>query len=105
MVHAEATLKNLNKLDLIKPVLQLESEMNSDIKDIVLEIRDLFAQMKKVEADVAIVKNVNEKLVNQCWANAQYSRREGLEVVGMPISIRNDLLEANVSKDFDKLGV
>ena len=66
MVHAEATLKNLNKPDLIKLVLQLESEMNSDIKDIALEIRDLFAQMKKVEADVAIVKNVNEKLVDQC---------------------------------------
>ena len=105
IVHAEATLKNLNKPDLIKPVLQLGSEMNSDIKDIVLEIRDLFAQMKKVEADVAIVENVNEKLVNQCWDNAQYSRREGLEVVGMPISIRNDLLEANVFKNFDKLGV
>ena len=105
MVHAEATLKNLNKPDLIKLVLQLESEMNSDIKDIALEIRDLFAQMKKVEADVAIVKNVNEKLVDQCWANAQYSWWKGLEVVGMPISIRNDLLEANVSTDFDKLGV
>ena len=68
--------------------------------------------MKKVQADVAIVKNVNEKLVNwlieterQCWANAQYSRREGLEVVGVSITVCNDLLEANISKDFDKLGV
>ena len=39
--------------------------------------------MKNVEADVATVKNVNEKLVNQlieteqqCCAKAQYSRRE-----------------------------
>ena len=53
--------------------------------------------MKKVEAHVAIVKNVNEKLVNQlietelqCWANAQYSRRECLEVVWIPASIPND---------------
>ena len=29
----EATLKDLNKPDLIKLVLQLESEMNSDIKE------------------------------------------------------------------------
>ena len=65
MVHTEATLKGLNKPDLIKLVLKLESEMNSDIKELTSEIRDLVAQMKKVEADVAIVKNVNEKLVNQ----------------------------------------
>ena len=58
------------------------------------------------------MKNVNQKLINQlieterqCWANAQYSRRECLEVVGMPTSIPNDLLEANISKFFGKLGV
>ena len=59
-----------------------------------------------------MVKNVNEKLVNQlieterqCWTNAQYSREKYLEVAGIPTSIPNDLLEANVSKIFDKLGV
>ena len=112
MVHTEAALKDLNRPDLIKLVLQLETEMNSDIKEPTSEIRDLVAQMKKVEADVAIVKNVNEKLVNQlieterqCWANAQYSRRESLEVVGIPAYISNDSLEANISKVFDKIGV
>ena len=65
MVHTEATLKSLNKPELIKLVLQLESEMNSDIKELTSENRDLVAQMKNVEAVVAIVKNVNEKLVNQ----------------------------------------
>ena len=102
----------MNKPDLIKRVLQLESEINSGIKELTSEIRDLATQMKKVEADVAIVKNVNQKLVNQlietewqCWDNAQYSRRECLEIVGIPTSIPNDLLEANVSKVFGKLGV
>ena len=112
MVHTDATLKGLNKPDLIKLLLQLELEMNSDIKELTSEIRDLVAQMKKVEADVAIVKNVNEKLVSQLiktkrqyWVNAQYSRREYLGVVGIPTSIPNDSLEANISKVFDKLGV
>ena len=66
--------------------------------------------MKKVEVDVAIVKNKNKKLVNQlieagrqCWANAQYSKRECLEVTGIPTSILNDLSEANVPEVFDKL--
>ena len=86
--------------------------MNSDIKELTSGIRDFVAQMKKVKADVAIVKNVNEKLVNllikterQCWANAHYSRRECLEVIGIPTSIPNDSLEANITKVFDKLGV
>ena len=39
--------------------------MNSDIKELTSEIRDLVEQMKNVEAVVDIVKNVNEKLVNQ----------------------------------------
>ena len=71
MVHTEATLKGWNKPDLIKLVLQLESEMNSDIKELTSEIRELVAQMKKVEADVAIVKNLNEKLVNQLIGTEQ----------------------------------
>ena len=63
MVRTEATLRKLNKPDLIKLVLQLESEMNFDIKDLTSEIRDL--KMKKVKTYVTIVKNVNKKLVNQ----------------------------------------
>ena len=112
MVHTEATLNGLNIPDLIKLVLQLESEMNPDKKELIPEIRDLVAQMKNVVADVAIVKYVNEKLVNQIieierqyLANAQYSRRECLGVTGTPTSIPNDSLEANITKVFDKLGV
>ena len=39
--------------------------MNAYIKELTSEIRDLVTQMKNVEADVSIVKNVNEKLINQ----------------------------------------
>ena len=34
-----------------------------------------------------------------------YSRCECLEVIGIPTSIPNDSLEANITKVFDKLGV
>ena len=97
MVHMEVTFKRLNKPDLIKLMLQLESEINSDIKKLTSEIRDLVIQMKKVEADVAVVKNLDQKLVDQlikterqCWANVQCSKRECLEVVGIPTSTPND---------------
>ena len=49
---------------------------------------------------MAIVKNINNKLVErvvaterQCWENAQYSRRDTLEVVGIPMSVRDNVLE------------
>ena len=81
MVNLEVILKGLNKLDLNKLVFQLESEMSSDIKELTSEISNLVKEMKKVEVGVTIVKNVNEKLVNQLiktkpqyWANAQYTR-------------------------------
>ena len=48
MVHMEATLNGLNKHDLIKLVLLLELGMNSDIKELTSEIRDVCGtQMKK----------------------------------------------------------
>ena len=45
MVQTEATLICLHKPDLIKLVLQLESEINSDIKELASEIGDLVAQI------------------------------------------------------------
>ena len=40
----------------------------------------------------------------QCWANAQYSRRECLEVKGIPCDISNKNLESKVSEVFSKVG-
>ena len=60
MVDMETALKSLNKPDLIKLVLQLESETISDINGLTSEISGLVTQTEKVKDDVAIVKNVNE---------------------------------------------
>ena len=60
MVDMETALKSLNKPDLIKLVLQLESEIISDINGLTSEISGLVTQTEKVKDDVAIVKNVNE---------------------------------------------
>ena len=43
----------------------MESELNSDIKELTSQIRDFVTQKKIVEAQAAVVKNVDEKLVNQ----------------------------------------
>ena len=41
----------------------------------------------------------------QCWANAQYSRRDTIEVIGIPTSIRDKNLEDKVRNIFGEIGV
>ena len=43
-------------------------------------------------------------LKRQCWANAQYSRRESLEVVGIPRSVNDNTLKEKVIQVFEKVG-
>ena len=40
----------------------------------------------------------------QCWANTQYSRRECLEVAGIPRDVSNENLESKVLEAFSKVG-
>ena len=41
----------------------------------------------------------------QCWANAQYSRRDTVEVVGIPLSIRDQDFESKMCNIFEEIGV
>ena len=43
-------------------------------------------------------------LERQCWANAQYSRKECLEVVGIPRQVDGNLLETKLLSIFEKVG-
>ena len=86
--------------------------MGSQIAKLTTEVKDLLAHSKKLEVDVAIVRNKNSKLVErvvttecQCWKNAQYSRRDTLEVVGILMSVRDNVLEQKVCDVFQEIGV
>ena len=70
--------------------------LNDHLLEDVQNIRDTF---KHMESELSVVKNFNhllsKRLVDmerQCWANAQYSRRECLELVGIPKSFKDDVL-------------
>ena len=59
------------------------------------------------ESDLANSKNTNSKLSSQptkaerkCWANEQYSRRECLEILGIPDSISYNDLESKLCDIF-----
>ena len=43
-------------------------------------------------------------LQRQCWANAQYSRRECLEIAGIPSNIEYSKLEEKVVQVLNKVG-
>ena len=98
--HTEAVLNNLSKPELVQIILNTT------------EVKDLLAHSKKLEANVAIVRNVNCKLVERvvvterlCWENAQYLQRDMLEVVGIPMSVRDNVLEQKVCDMFQEIGV
>ena len=51
---------------------------------------------------------LQNRLVNmkrQCWTNAQYSRREGLDRIGIPSEIEADFLEEKVVNIYENLTV
>ena len=67
------------------------------------EVKELLAHPKKIEEDAAIAKNVNVKLVERvvsaecrCCEDAEYLRRNTLEVVGIPTSVMDNVFEQKV---------
>ena len=110
--HTEAVLKKLSKSEFVQIVLNTEANLGSQIAKLTTEFKDLLAHSKQLEADLAIARNVNSQLVEsvvaterQCWENAQYSRRDTLEVVGIPMSVRDNILEQKIYDVFQEIGV
>ena len=74
------------------------------------EVRKLNDSISKLHAELAVTKNINNLLVTrlstlerQSWANAQYSRRECLDIVGIPCKVSGEVLEQKVLNIFEKL--
>ena len=110
--HTEAVLNKLTKPQLVQLLLKTEATLVPQISDLSKEIKDILTHLKKLEADIAAIKAVNGRLVEnivkterQCWENAQYSRRDALEIVGVRGSINNRVLEETVCGIFKKIGV
>ena len=96
MALNEAALRKLGEEEIIKLVLEYQSKFDStlsSINNIKTDLSELRKYYEKLEPDVIITKQVNSKLYDkikflerQCWANEQYSRRECLEISGVPES-------------------
>ena len=103
-------MTKLNKADLIGTALSLQSKMESSNAKVFEELKLLNDKFDKLETDVAIARNANSLLSSrlvdtesQCWANAQYSRGETLEIVGLPKSLTDNEAETKVWQIFRSL--
>ena len=113
--YTNDSLDKLRKQDLIPTVLSLQSkldETNNEVNNKVLEeVRNLSDTITKFSSELSITKTVNTLLSSrlvtlerQCWANAQYSIRECLDIVGIPREVSGEVLEEKVLDIFDKIG-
>ena len=93
----------LLKKDLNAIVLTMQTKMPADNAE-AFEIRKFNSKFDIIQSDLIVTKKLNSelssRLVNverQHWANTQYSRRERLEVVGIPKEVeQKDLVKGIV---------
>ena len=100
MTYSLSSLIKLTREELANIVLDYQHKFDNSINAEILELKTKFTKM---ESDLAISRNVNTKLVERlvvterkCWANEQYSRRECLEISGIPESVSDNALEDKI---------
>ena len=113
----EESLNKLSKTDLVTLAVNLQDKMETMKSNLNEKVSDL--NTKKLNTNFELLKSdfsatriennsLNERLIaleRQCWANAQYSRRECLEITGIPSSVSDKDLEEVVCKAITKAGV
>ena len=109
--YTEEALDKLSKKNVIDLVLVLQNKLETGNTEVLDEIRKLNANFAKLESELIVTKKVNSELQKhvvdlerQCWANAQYSRRECLELAGIPSTVGHDELEGKVVDILNKVG-
>ena len=112
MALSEAALKKLSKDEIINLALDYQSKFDSTLAGIWNKLSDLKKDFEKLGSDLSVARQVNSvlrervtSLERQCWSNSQYSRRECLELTGIPETSDNNTLESTVLKIFEKLEV
>ena len=109
MVYILKTLTEKTQLNDL--FLKMQDQTNSTLGSLMAEMKDLNSSFKRLESDVQIVKTLNNNLLKQlenterqCWANAQYSWCECVEVIGIPKTVELKDLEHTVCKVFNSIG-
>ena len=111
MSHTELSLMCLNKEDLVRMLLDYHGKFNNILDELKSNLNELKTKFCKLESDLLISMNVNDKLHDKltvleckCHANEQYSRRECLEILGIPAEVGHKDIEKKVLVVLDAIG-
>ena len=110
MAHTLVSLEKLGKSDLARLVIDYHNKFDTALNNMNSELLGLKNEFTKLESDLEISRNVNNKLVDQVtklewksWENEQYSKRECIEISGISQSIEQLDLEKTLLNVFDKI--
>ena len=91
MSHTESSLMRLNKEDFVRMLLHYQGMFNNILDELKKVLNELKTKFFKLESDLQISRNANDKLPDKlvalerkCHPNKPYSRRECLEISGIP---------------------
>ena len=81
-------------------LLDYQRKLNTILDELKIDLNELKTKFWKLESDLHISRNVNDKLSDKlvvlerkCHANDQYSRRECLEISGIPAEVEDKDIE------------
>ena len=93
MVLTRAALEKLNKEELISLFAENDDKLNSNMANLTNQLAEVNKTLDRMESQLEISKTINNTLENhittlekQCSRNEQYSRRECIDIVGIPDS-------------------
>ena len=111
MVRTTSQLENLSKEELIEELINVE-DISSNLFDLSNRFDDFLRRFEVVSSDLAIARNCNKLLTERvvqlernAVANAQYHRRESVEVNPVHPSINDEELEINICKALSLTGM
>ena len=110
MVQTKRRSENLSKQELIEELSTVD-DIASKISDLTNRFDDFLRRFEVVSSDLAITRNCNRLLTERvvqlernAVTNAQYHRRESVEVNPIPPSISDEELELNICKALSLTG-
>ena len=100
MSHTELSLMPLNKEDLVRMLLDYQGKFNDILDELKINLNELKTKFCKLESDLQISRNAHDKLSDKLvvlerkrHTNEQYSRRECLEISGIPAEVGDKDIE------------
>ena len=110
MVRTRSQLENLSKEELIDELISVE-DISSKLSDLTSRFDDFLRRYEVLSSELTISKNCNRllgerivQLERNAVNNAQYHRRESLEINPVPASIGDDVLESSVCRALSLTG-